>query len=367
MEPNRREHLTCLDGLKGIGAFIVAFIWHYQHFGPQEGSPFDTLFKISYMYGWSMVDLFFMLSGVGMMIGYGKRVHDKEISFKDFILRRLSKLYPLFIVSTIIVFVLEFIYRHKVGATFVYPNYDIYHVIQNMLFLQNGILGTEFSFNAPSWCIPIFLLCYCMFYFVISRTKEHQSIVYKFLFTAIIGAALIASGLGYPILNSAVGRGVAGFSIGVLIAFVYEKRESFKSLRLGICCLLFLVASYLVLRFKSFDFIGNQTLAMTLGFGPMIIMSTLFIPWQNAIIRNPVLRFLGVISWDIYLLHFPVQCFIKTLDVYMNLNINYSSRVTWIIYVAATIGISSLYHYLLSKKTEAFILNFFKIRKATVV
>jgi peptidoglycan/LPS O-acetylase OafA/YrhL len=309
-----------------------------------------------------MVDLFFMLSGVGMMIGYGKRVHDKEISFKDFILRRLSKLYPLFIISTIIVFVLEFIYRHKVGETFIYPNYDIYHAIQNMLFLQYGILGAEFSFNAPSWCIPICLLCYCMFYFVIIRTKEYQSIIYKFLFTAVTGAALIASGLGYPILNSAVGRGVASFSIGVLITFVFEKRESFKSKKLGICCLIFLLASYLVLRFKSFDFIGHTTLSMTLGFGPMIIMSTLFIPSQNAFMRNPVLRFLGVISWDIYLFHFPVQCFIKILDVYMNLNINYSSRVTWVIYVTATIGVSSIYHYLLSKKTESFILNFFKIR-----
>ena len=143
MKNYKRERITSIDGLKGIGAFVVAFIWHYQHFSPQEGSPFENIFKISYVYGWSMVDLFFMLSGVGMMIGYGKRVHDKEISFKDFFLKRLGRLYPLFIFSTIIVLVLEFIYRHKVGETFIYSNFDIYHVLQNMLFLQYGVLGGE--------------------------------------------------------------------------------------------------------------------------------------------------------------------------------------------------------------------------------
>ena len=362
MEPNRKEHLACIDGLKGIGVFIVAFIWHYQHFGPQEGSPFGALFKVSYIYGWSMVDLFFMLSGVGMMLGYGKRVFDKAISFKDFILKRLSKLYPLFIITTILVLVLEFVYRQKVGETFVYPNYDISHAIQNILFLQYGVLGTEYSYNAPSWCIPICILCYCMLYFMISRSKEHQSIIYKFLFTAVIGSALIASGLGYPILNTAVGRGIAGFSIGVLLTFIYEKRDSFKSFKLGMCCLIFLLASYLVIRFKSFDYLGDPTLAMTLGFGPMIILSTLFVPWQNVFMRNPVLRFLGTISWDVYLLHFPVQCVIKIIDVYMDLGINYSSRVTWIVYVAATLVVSSIYHYLLSKRTEKFVLSFFKSR-----
>ena len=206
----------------------------------------------------------------------------------------------------------------------------------------------DFSFNAPSWCIPICLLCYCMFYLIIFKTKEYSSIVYKFLFTAIIGLALIASGLDYPILNSAVGRGVAGFSIGVLITFIYEKRDDFKSLKLGISCFIFLLASYIILRFKSFDYIGNPTLAMTLGFGPMIILSTLFIPWQNVFMSNPILRYLGVISWDVYLLHFPVQCFIKILDIYLHININYSSRMTWIIYVTVTIGVSSIHHYLLS-------------------
>ena len=82
---NETQHLDCLDGLKGIGAFIVAFIWHYQHFSPQNGQPFGKIFGLSYAIGWSMVDLFFILSGFVMMLGYGEKIINKKISFKDYI------------------------------------------------------------------------------------------------------------------------------------------------------------------------------------------------------------------------------------------------------------------------------------------
>ena len=59
----KKLHLGAIDGMKGIGACIIAFFWHYQHFKPQDGSPFFSAFPMSYKYGSFMVELFFMLSG----------------------------------------------------------------------------------------------------------------------------------------------------------------------------------------------------------------------------------------------------------------------------------------------------------------
>lgn len=28
-----------IDGVKGIGAIVIAFMWHYQHFAPENGTP----------------------------------------------------------------------------------------------------------------------------------------------------------------------------------------------------------------------------------------------------------------------------------------------------------------------------------------
>ena len=219
------DRLNCIDGLKGLGAFVIAFVWHYHQFDPQNGMPFANLFGLSYVFGWSMVDLFFILSGFGIMIGYGRRIVEKRTCFCDYILRRFRRLYPTFLISTFTVLILEVLYKYRAGKTFMYPNFDIYHLIRNLLLLQNGILGTDFSLNAPSWCISISMVCYCLFYLVLSRVREVRHAVYCFCFMFMLGVAIIASEISAPVFNSQMGRGLAGFSIGVVLAVLYENRD----------------------------------------------------------------------------------------------------------------------------------------------
>lgn len=361
MDKNQ-QHLTSIDGLKGIGAFIIAFVWHYQHFLPSSPPPhlFKLIFSVSYKLGWSLVDLFFILSGFCLMIGYGKRIAGHSISFKEFILKRVRKLYPIFLLSTVIVLALELAYKHKEGATFVYSNYDFSHLIQNILLLQDGIIGTEFSFNAPSWYISIYLVCYCLFYYILHSRRENYFCIFAFI--GLIGIALEASGLSFPIVNTMMGRGMAGFSIGVLLTRANENKLRFRSMKLGYCCLICLVAIWIVLRFKSIDYAGDFSLAMLMGVGPMILLSSLFIPWLNTLVSSKVLRYLGSISLEIYLFHFPIQCCIKVAEIYLGLKMNYANEITWVIYMTITLVIASIYHFFFANKVERFVSYFFIIK-----
>ena len=133
------KHLYCIDGLKGVCACIIAFIWHYRHFMRPPTAPFFSLFPVMYQYGDKLVELFFALSGFGMMLGYGRKILNHDISFQNYILRRLRKIYPLFFLSTTIVAVLELILHKHTGNFFVYGNYDLYHFLLNLLLLQNGV------------------------------------------------------------------------------------------------------------------------------------------------------------------------------------------------------------------------------------
>lgn len=72
MSSDLREKIKSIDGLKGVAACMIAFVWHYQHFAPQAGYPFYCVFKPFYDYGDSVVEIFFMLSGLGMVLGYEK-------------------------------------------------------------------------------------------------------------------------------------------------------------------------------------------------------------------------------------------------------------------------------------------------------
>lgn len=166
-----------IDGLKGICAFLIAFVWHYQHFVPLNAVPFYPLLRVSSDYGMLYVEYFFLLSGFGMMHGYGKRVTGREISFCAFMGRRIGKIYPLFLLTTGIVVLLQTIVLRKTGSTFVYQNHDLYHLVLNVLLLQNGIFETGWSMNSPSWTISVLMPLYILFYAVnvmMSGSKGHS-------------------------------------------------------------------------------------------------------------------------------------------------------------------------------------------------
>jgi len=344
------KHLSSLDGLKGLSACIIAFAWHYQHFAPTF-SPFKIIIPFSFDYGYLMVELFFMLSGFGMMIGYKNRILDNNLSFKDFILRRISKIYPAFLFSTILVIVLEVLYLHKTGTTFVYPNFDIYHLLLNIFLLQNGLLETAWSFNSPSWCISICFVCYLIFYYVIKNSNRESHIYYKFFVLAICSLAIIISNINYPIFNSLIGRGLSCFSIGVLLYGLYERKNSFNYKMIGYISLISIIIMYLAYRLNpNYNaIVGNLRLAFIIGIAPMIIIAAIEVPIVNSILSSKPIVYLGKISMSIYLFHFPTQCLIEDIDKYFNMNIDYSRHIVWISYVICVLIVASIYNLYINK------------------
>lgn len=334
----KRKEL-CLESLKGIGACVVAFAWHYQHFSPSS-SPFYNLIPVSYNYGWLMVELFFMLSGFGMMIGYKDKIQNHQISFEEYFIKRLFRLYPLFFITLLIVTFLQFFYIARIGEPFTYPNFDVYHFILNLLCIQDGIVGTEWSFNAPSWCISICLFCYIIFYYCVYISKRESEIYYKLVILALIGSSALILNVNYPLFNTLMGRGVLCFSIGAILAGIYEKKNKFNTTMIGHLFLIILVCIYAVLRLGKIEIIGNLQMTFILGIAPLIIMCVLFVPWLKQILEKKPFTLLGSLSIHIYLFHFPVQCFIRILDEYCNLNLNYASKIVWLLYIILVLLVS---------------------------
>jgi peptidoglycan/LPS O-acetylase OafA/YrhL len=346
---NPKTNTECLNTVKFFGACIVAFVWHYQHFAPVDGSPFDFIFAFSYPYGWIMVELFFMLSGFGMMVGYGNKVLKHQISFPEYIRKRLNKIYPLFFVTLILVTILEIIFKSKTGDTFVYPNFDFYHLLLNVVLCQDGLFGVEWSFNSPSWCVSICFILYVVFFTVLSFSRNIKTAVYKFVCLGLLGSTLLNLGWNYPILNSLVARGLFCFSLGVVLAYFYQNEYLFNTKVIGYMSMVVLIVFYVVYRVMP-DVIGNIQMLFILFIAPMIIISTIWVTWLNKFLSMKFLAYLGSLSMEIYLFHFIVQCTIKNIDIYCDLELNYSSRIVWVAYAVSTIVVSILYKQLLAEK-----------------
>ena len=153
--------IPAIDVLKGLSAFAIAFIFHYQHFG--QNCTITSFFELVRNYGYLLVDLFFALSGFGIALGYQDKIKNHKTTFNDFIKKRLAKFYPTHLITLIIVLLIQS-QIHKIGGHFfIYQNNNLWHFLTNLILFQNGILGTEWSFNGPSWCLSIFLFCYIVF------------------------------------------------------------------------------------------------------------------------------------------------------------------------------------------------------------
>lgn len=358
MEKNTR-HLYSLDGLKGLAICVIAFCWHYSHFGTSEVHPVSDVLRLSFGNGFIMVELFYMLSGFGMMMGYGDRIISHAISFPEYIKKRFKKIFPVFLFGTLYTIIVEYIYLHKEGVTFVYPNFDYYHFILNLFLMQDGYFGVEASLDSPSWCLSICFFLYIVFYFIAYRCKERKVLYYVSAAMAVGGLVLSNFGVNYPLFNTQIGNGVACFFIGVLLTKLYYDKDALRSKRFGYLCLIGLIIFY-VLNFTRPQYIGNFLFLFIMGLAPMIILSILFIPWVDKVFSFMPFVFLGNISVAIYLLHFPIQCTIMDIIIYSGLNLNFSSVLFWLFYIAVVIALSALYQFVIGKHFENFIFNFFK-------
>lgn len=353
MKSKSARALCCIDGLKGFGACMIAFVWHYQHFTPQAGSPFYILFAPFYDMGDRMVEVFFMLSGIGMVLGYEEKIRSGCITFGEYISKRLKKLFPLMWLTLCITLILQCIYLYKTGTTFTYPNLDVYHFLLNILGLQNGILEVQWSYNSPAWYISVLLCCYVAFYFITRKTRESDNGGgMRYAVTALVGAVIILSGYHLPVFNSLMGRGFACFFIGAILAKVYQHKNNIYAQRIGYVCLIFLIVVWKLTRCFGYEVLGNLQMSVILGIAPALILCVLFVPWISKLFSLRPMVYLGRISLSIYLWHFPVQCVWKIIDVCFGLEINYSRRIIWLLYAASVLLLSALYEKFLADKVQ---------------
>ena len=107
MMQNKVDKYPSIDALKGIGALILAFAYHYKHFG--QTFPLANFFLFSDNYGYLLVDLFFVLSGFGIASGYQHKIQSKECSISFYIRRMLH------ILLTMVMLQVSTMIRHGLG------------------------------------------------------------------------------------------------------------------------------------------------------------------------------------------------------------------------------------------------------------
>ena len=126
----KREDFSYLNGIKGISALVI-IIYHYIHF-TQFGAVRDELvwheyIGFLYSYGHYAVDMFFIISGILFELNYSGKIACGEYSFIGFMKKRILRIWPLYILTTIITALLQWVLMAiREGYTFRHSSFYRY-------------------------------------------------------------------------------------------------------------------------------------------------------------------------------------------------------------------------------------------------
>ena len=295
----------CIDLVRGFAAFAV-LIWHYQHFyHPAAGvgmpldlrasQPFYKWLWPMYHYGLFAVELFWALSGFVFAAAY----LTCRPTARTFLVNRIARLYPLHLLTLIIVASLQLASLWIVGHYQIYAANDAYHFLLNIGMVQAWGFQEGFSYNAPTWSVSIEIAIYVVFFTSIP-------VLARFPLAGSLGCLTVAICIRI-LSNSLFIECAMFFYVGVVCwAVSYRNRRCaiFLSLKFFVlfaiikfyleykfykCELIFLFASVILLssfldkyfpeRFVGLDWFGNATYSTYLLHVPLQIAVLIVLQW----------------------------------------------------------------------------------------
>lgn len=342
-----QSHYHLIDCFRTIAALAVV-LHHYQHFYYFEGhmniqnylseenvssQPFYSNLYYLYEVGAAGVQFFWVISGFIFSSVYFMR----DVSGKDFFIARFARLYPLHILTLLVVLFLQLLSNHIYGIYQIYEFNDLKHFILNVFFASSWGLESGPSFNGPIWSVSVEILIYFIFFF---------SFRFLFNFGLFIPLCMSILFLIISFFDFFESIGLSGniaacgffFFSGSCIFYLNQVLKPFYNGKLILFFSVFgaVISSILIAK--------NMPLTYLIYVIPFIIFAIVGVDnFKLDAIKK--ISAMGNLSYGIYLWHVPLQIFlimfIYRLDHLERLDL-LSSNIFFIFYICLLIVLSHL-------------------------
>lgn len=338
-----RNKLLGIEMLRFMSALAV-LLWHYQHFYyvdykptnfTRESQPLYSLFSFLYNNGHYGVQIFWCISGFIFFKIYYETISQKNISAREFIILRFSRLYPLHICTLILVLILQNLYKHLNGYYFVYANNSPSDFLLQIFLASNWGIKDGFSFNGPIWSVSTEILVYIAYFTILRYITKSTLVNIAFIAIYLIAKYLKASSLVFDCL--------AYFYIGGLAAIWQPKIQSSKYRKhielLIISILLITPAVTMAAGLHKSRYFPP---AFLLFYTPLLIIM-LAKDFNTSKKIQEFCQAAGNITYASYLIHFPLQLAIATAITAFNLQtLRPHNPVFLLAYLLTTITLSRI-------------------------
>ncbi|WP_288540364.1 acyltransferase [uncultured Alistipes sp.] len=306
-----KPHYDLLDGLRGVAALTVVCFHLFEAYAT---SHLDQRIN----HGYLAVDFFFILSG--FVVGYAYDDRWTKMTVREFLTRRLVRLQPMVVIGALI------------GAVMFYtqgcPVWDVSAVPVAMLLvatLMNAFMipatpgaeirgvGEMYPLNGPAWSLFFEYIGNVLYALFIRRLSTRALAV----LVASAGCGLAAFSVWGPLGDicvgfSLTGENIVGGSLRLLFAFPAGLLLSrvFRPVRVRGA---FWIGSLAVVALASVPRIGGSEHLWMNGVYDALCAVVLFplIVWIGASgkttdrVTSRVCKFLGDISYPLYMVHYP--------------------------------------------------------------
>lgn len=334
-----QQHYAPLDGLRGLAALLVVI----THLSTRTDLQ-DTL-RI-YGLGQVGVMLFFALSGFLMMhVTEGK---DCKTHLRDFLVKRVARVYPLYAFVVLLAFGVGLISIGGRSLPIFGRIEDLGTVFAHLALLQgNGVLWTISVEIFFYFLFPLFWLAkdkgWPCFYVCLLLAFSVQQMAYSVGGWADVGPAFLG----------VIPRGhlfLLGMAVYPLARFIRDKSAAFD-----IYLLLATVLVVLNLQNVSKPLFGYSIYiwknpAVLTCLAAMVLM-VLSLRYLNVVFENSISRFLGEISYSIYLTHIFILQILRAVTGWHE-----SDKVVyWVVCILLTIAFSYVTYRLVEQPCRRYL------------
>jgi len=288
------KRFEALDSFRGLAALFVV-IHHMYYLGSITEWSF---FRHSALF----VEFFFILSGFVLSHSYA---YKKEIYFKDYVISRTFRIFPLHLVVLSAFILLEllklWITQNSQSLKIVTfeNNMAISEILPNILLLQAWLPNaSNISYNPPAWSISIEYYMYMIFFTTLLFKPPFKTMSWILISLSMFTLSVIQ----YDNIDDVIIRGLSSFFLGTLVYRAYKLFESKVSMNSSYFTLLEMMLLISVCYVVSSNIV-YQSIIVNILFAITVWVFAFEKGFISFFLRYKIFLYFGKLSYSIYMIH----------------------------------------------------------------
>lgn len=337
-----KKKLDYIDALRGL-AILGVIVIHASQYGKFE---VPKIIGNVILEGNRGVQLFYLASAFTLFLSFKNRSTKERFPVQNFFLRRFFRIAPMYYVG-----IVYYLFQDGLGPRYWLGNethITVANIISNCIFLHGFNPYWITSLVPGGWSIGVEMTFYAMVPLLFSKLKNIDQAFMFFIISIIIRLLFQLVLTKYPLISDDelwsnylffyFPSQLPVFCLGIITYFIVIQKEDVRNIS-GVSILIFsfLLMAQLIL---GIQLLFPQHILFAIGF---LFLGLAVSKNSFKIIVNPVIKYIGKISFSMYIVHFAVLHWLNQfnfINYFNNGLINYVAR--FLLVSVLTVFISSI-------------------------